>query len=256
MRICLHDRQMITEFLQQDPGLYLYMLGDLDDFYWPHTSWYGWQEDHQLHALALLYSGDDLPVLLAFGHQAMAKLLKSLKPLLPRRFYCHLTPGLESQLSEWHLKPGGRHYRMLLKDHSKLCQDQRAVLLHPQDSESLIAFYQEAYPHNWFNPRMLATGQYMGIKQGPDWQAVAGVHVYAPEKNVAALGNIAVLPACRGQGLGRSITGTVCQQLLKTLKTIGLNVHSENTIAIKTYQSLGFEIVAEYDEWMASIEAH
>jgi ribosomal protein S18 acetylase RimI-like enzyme len=64
------------------------------------------------------------------------------------------------------------------------------------------------------------------------------------------VGNITTLPACRGQGLGTAITARVCRELLKTTGTIGLNVRADNAPAIHCYRKLGFEQVAEYEEWM------
>ena len=255
MRICLHDKQQIESFLKQDPGLYLYLLGDLDDFFWPHTSWYGWTQA-QLGAIALLYAGDELPVLLALGRDttAPAALLQSLTALLPRRFYTHLSPGLESELQpDWSLSGGNLHYRML-QQHPERLQDfpcPEAQLLGPADLPALAELYATAYPDNWFNPRMLATGQYLGIYRQEQLQAVAGVHVYAPQQGVAALGNIAVRPESRGEGWGTRLTAALCLQLGQQVELIGLNVHAENTAALRCYQKLGFEIQAEYREWMA-----
>ena len=41
----LSDRGRIEDFLRADAGLHLYELGDLDDFFWPRTTWCGWQSD-------------------------------------------------------------------------------------------------------------------------------------------------------------------------------------------------------------------
>lgn len=254
MQICLHDPAVIEDFLRQNTGLYLYLLGDLDDFYWRHTSWYGWQENDGLKALALLYTGDSLPVLLALGQDRMPELLNALEPLLPRRFYCHLSPGLEPHLKAWKLSGGEHHYRMLLTQPEKLAelpQSSRAEGLSRAEQAEIEAFYQAAYPHNWFNARMLASGQYLGLRKAQQLVAIAGVHVYAPAQGVAALGNIAVSPAERGQGLAAEVTGALCRQLQQSVKAIGLNVHAANTPALRCYARLGFEICAEYQEWMA-----
>ena len=53
---------------------------------------------------------------------------------------------------------------------------------------------------------MLETGKYFGIRREGILVSVAGIHVYSPEYDVAALGNITTHPDFRGQGLGRKVT--------------------------------------------------
>ncbi|PKL75424.1 MAG: GNAT family N-acetyltransferase [Candidatus Melainabacteria bacterium HGW-Melainabacteria-1] len=253
MRICLHDRQQISAYLKLNPGLNLYLTGDLDDFFWPHTSWYGWWAEDQLQAVALLYSGDDLPVLLALGGEAMPQLLAALRPLLPKRFYAHLGPAYEQVLApDWRLSGGEPHLRMLLTHPEQLTSScPEAEVAGPDDLAGLQALYAEAYPHNWFNSRMLKTGHYLGVRRDGQWLAVAGVHVFAPQQGVAALGNITVHPQWRNQGWGSRLTAALCRRLLQHVELIGLNVHAANQPAIRCYQKLGFEVVAEYWEWTA-----
>lgn len=253
MRVCLHDRERIAACLQRQADLQLYLLGDLDGFFWPHTTWYGWLQADQLTAVALLYSGDELPVLLALG-EGQAPLLQQLEALLPGRFYCHLSPGLEDVLGAYRRLSGGeRHYRMVLSDAAKGADlgCEQAEVLSEADLPALEALYRQAYPHNWFNPRMLATGQYLGLREAGELLAVAGVHVYAPERGVAALGNITVHPHWRSRGWGARLTAELCRRLAPTTPLIGLNVHADNAPALRCYVRLGFEIRGEYREWMA-----
>lgn len=50
----LKDRGEIEGFLRGDPALHVYSIGDLDDFFWPHTTWFGWEEEEKLTAVFLL----------------------------------------------------------------------------------------------------------------------------------------------------------------------------------------------------------
>lgn len=88
----VHDRAELAELLGRDPGLHAYELGDLDDFYWPYTTWYRLGE-----LAALVYHGGGTPVLLALDRSdptgRLPELLTALVPLLPRRFEAHLSPG-------------------------------------------------------------------------------------------------------------------------------------------------------------------
>ncbi|MFD0818713.1 hypothetical protein ACFQ0D_10415, partial [Micromonospora zhanjiangensis] len=56
----VHDRAELAELLGRDPGLHAYELGDLDDFFWPYTTWYRHRD-----SVALLYHGTSEPTLIA-----------------------------------------------------------------------------------------------------------------------------------------------------------------------------------------------
>lgn len=94
--VALHEKDEIAAFLGRDPAPHLYAIGDLDDFFWPYTSWYALRDGGPVTQLALLYFGTDLPVLLAYAadpSEEMGDLLRSLLPLLPRRLYAHCRRG-------------------------------------------------------------------------------------------------------------------------------------------------------------------
>jgi hypothetical protein len=38
--VMLHDKGEIEAFLRRDVSLHIYEIGDLDDVFWPHTTWY------------------------------------------------------------------------------------------------------------------------------------------------------------------------------------------------------------------------
>jgi hypothetical protein len=50
----LHDKPTIFNFLKEDIGLQLYLIGDLDDFFWSKTIWYSLTEADTIKAIALL----------------------------------------------------------------------------------------------------------------------------------------------------------------------------------------------------------
>ena len=247
------DEQTLLEFLCQDAALHVYELGDLDPFFWPHTRWFGWR-DHGLQAVCLLYAGA-MPTLLAHPGpgqaESMARLLAALDPMLPDRVHAHLSLGLLDGLAAgWHPRSSARMLKMQLTDPARLegIDTARVVPVTPADLDAIRDFYRDSYPANWFDPRMLETGHYRGIREGADWCAVAGVHVYSPRYGVAALGNIVTAPAHRGRGLGRAVTAAVCRALLQTTAVIGLNVHVDNAAARACYDRLGFAPVVELDE--------
>lgn len=255
------DKNALEAYLRRYPQLNYYHLGDLDNFFWPDTRWYTTQEGPAITALALLYTAAEPEVLLAILNQnreQLGGLLENLIPNLPDQVYAHLSPGMETLFeSRYSLEHHGEHYKMTLTQPEALDEiDTASVIpLNETDLLRLEALYQAAYPGNWFNPRMLQTGQYVGIQdeQGT-LQCAAGVHVYSPAYQVAAVGNITTLPSQRGRGLATAATAGLCKQLLQSVNLIGLNVRTDNLPAIRSYQHAGFTISGIYHEWMLSRE--
>lgn len=252
--ICLHDRARIGAFLRRDAPLHLYALGDLDDFFWPHTLWYGLEEDGELQQLILGYLTDTLLVVHALTggplHQ-LRELLVRVRPLLPPRIYAHVSPGAGEALTEHYRgEPHGTYDKMLLVEPARLAQIDAAQVerLDEGDLDDLLALYAASYPGNWFDPRMLATGHYYGLREGRQLVSVAGVHVYSPEQRVAALGNIVTHPAARGRGHATLVTARLCRELFSSVQQIGLNVRADNAAAIACYRRLGFARIASYEE--------
>jgi RimJ/RimL family protein N-acetyltransferase len=251
------DKNKLERRLRLAPDLNLYHLGDLDDFFWPDTRWFARVDGEEITALALLYSGENPPVLLAIDDRddgETAALLVDLIPDLPGRVYAHLSPGLIDPFrSRYAVHHHGAHFKMSLIDPIKLERwDTSAVIpLGVEDLPRLRRLYSAAYPGSWFNPRMLKTGQYMGIESNKGrLVAVAGVHVYSQQYRVAALGNITTLPDHRRKGLSTLVTAGCCKRLLADVNLIGLNVRGDNEAAIRTYRKVGFDVVGEYNEWM------
>jgi RimJ/RimL family protein N-acetyltransferase len=257
--IFLHDKRQIETFLLKHRHLNFYHLGDLDDFFWPYTTWYALQEGGEIKALNLFYSGIDPAVLLGIvneNFEEMAALLENSLPLLPSNFYSHLSPGLEKVLEiDYYIEHHGEHYKMNLIDVAALeeIDTSEVIPLTTEDLDELNSLYRSNYPGNWFDPRMLETGQYVGIRgDGDELVSAAGIHVYSPEYKIAALGNITTRLEKRGQGLGTAVSAGLCKHLLPTVDVIGLNVRSDNTAAIRVYEKIGFEIVGTYHEWMVT----
>ncbi|MBI2392697.1 MAG: GNAT family N-acetyltransferase [Deltaproteobacteria bacterium] len=277
--VLLHDRATILAALSGHRALHVYAIGDLDDFFFPYTSWFAREEAGEVRQIVLLYTGGTLPVVLAIAGDRvdeLTALLRSMLPVLPRSFYLHVTPGAAAALeNDYRLTSHGRHRKMALVEPGRLAnvepgrlanvepgrlanvepgrlanvQPSTAVALMPADREEVEAFYADAYPENWFDPRMLETERYVGVRVDGALASVAGVHVYSRAMRVAALGNVATMPAFRGRGLGAVVTAALCRRLLSECDTIGLNVHADNEAAIRLYQRLGFALVGDYEEY-------
>jgi len=169
--------------------------------------------------------------------------------LLPNEFYAHLSPGLidffgKQNIEEYY----GFNYKMALRLPPVEIEDENIRRLTTEDLPIIQDFYSIAYPHNWFDNRMLETEKYFGYFIDSKLVGISGIHVYSAEYKVAALGNIATHPDYRGKQIGFKLTSMLCYDLSKTVDFIGLNVKSDNEFAIRCYQKIGFEIIGNYDE--------
>ena len=252
--ITLTDRDAIEKYLRRDTPLNIYLIGDLDDFFWPHTTWYASMSGVEIEALALLYRPSGLPTLIVLingDRERAVELLQNLAPSLPDKVYAHLSPGIESALaSSFNLEHHGEHSKMILRlpDALNSVASRQSVPLSIHDEEEILAFYRAAYPGNWFDARMLETGHYWGVRIDGRMAAAGGVHVCSAKYRVAALGNIATHSDFRGRGLAGDVTASICRKLLNEVDEIGLNVKSDNIPAISCYRRLGFETTAVYHE--------
>lgn len=258
----MHDKDTIETFLRGNVFLNIYSLGDLDDFFWPYTTWYALTDSTGIRAIALIYTGGSLPCLHALAEDDKAvyteELLRCLIGILPRLFHAHLISGSESILAErYHFRPFGRHDRMALTDKSLLTDidTSEAEGLSMSNLDEIMSLFEKAYPGNYFEPRMLETKQYYGIRQSGALVSVAGVHVYSARYRVAALGNITTHPDYRGRGYGRIAAARACKSLLSEIEHISLNVQAGNTSAIRCYEKLGFEAIGSFGEFEAELKA-
>lgn len=252
--VCLHSKVQIEAFLRRYPFLHLYLIGDLDEFFWGYTTWYALLNQRQVEQLVLLYTGTSLPVLLGLTEEPrlMKELLQSIAHLLPKRFYAHLSGDVATVLADdYQIESHGLHYKMALTNIRRLdsVDSTDVIQLSVADTDELEDLYRLAYPGNWFEPRMLETGHYYGIRQNQRLISVAGVHVYSQQYKVAALGNITTHPQFRGQELAKVVCAKLCQVLLQKVEHIGLNVKADNKSAIACYTKLGFEAIATYEEY-------
>jgi len=253
--INLCDKKPLAEYFRKDPFLHLYSLGDLDDFFWLKTTFYGVLTGKSVDKVVLVYHGGAMPVLLALSEpgQLEKEYINQLIQLLPDQFYAHLNPGLEELFSsKYTISDYGGHYKMGLQDPSRIekVNTENTCPLTEIDLEEIQSLYQSSCPDNAFDPRMLLTGQYIGYRRDSRLLSIGGVHVYSLAYRVAALGNITTHPEYRNQGLGRAVTAQLCLSLQENVDIIGLNVKQDNSAALSLYQSLGFEISAEYGEFL------
>jgi len=252
----LRDKKIIESHFRKNTDLNLYQIGDLDDFFWEYTDWYALSAGDELKQIILLYFGTDLPVIMALCDRElneMKSLLNKITSYLPKKFYSHLSEGLAEVLEKTYNYAGhGKYLKMSLRKENLNCElkDTNVKRLTVSDLDSVKEFYSESYPDNWFDKRMLETGKYFGYFVEGKIAGISGIHVYSPLYKVAALGNITTHPFHRGKSICTMLTSVLCKDLFKTVDKIGLNVHSENKAAIRSYEKVGFKITGKYEEYM------
>ncbi len=250
----------LEAYLRQDSLLHLYGLGDLDPRFRERTTWYTRAGNGRLEAAALLYRAVDPPALLALAAppaKALGLLLHEALPSLPAQMQCHLSPGLGDVLAcRYRLSAGQPHLKMGLLHPRRLgdMPDVGVMQLTEADGDALMDLYRIAYPDNAYDPDLVATGCFRGIRLDGQLVSAAGVHVYSETYRVAALGSVATHPLYRGRGLARAATAALCRDLLDRVDHIGLNVRADNRSAIACYRALGFETTHHYTELLASDE--
>jgi hypothetical protein len=94
----LTGKDEIYAYLGLNPALQIYCIGDLDDFFFPYTTWYGLYDEEQIRSLALLYSGMETPTLLLF-HEKWQQLwqgaVTSFKTTSATQVLCSSEPGTD-----------------------------------------------------------------------------------------------------------------------------------------------------------------
>lgn len=253
--VSVHDKDVITSFMMQDPLANVLAVGDLDDFFWPSTVWYGWEEDGQLIDIALVYIGAGLPVLLCFADTQAAHtqaFCAALQTVIPSSVYTHLYPGVDRYFADqFRMVPHGRHHKMSLEhlDWTSDVDIADTKLLTSQDLDALSRLFQASYPGNFFDPRMLETEMYYGVWEGEQLVSVAGIHVYSEAYDVACIGNVTTHPDFRSRGLATKVLARLIIAMQGHIKHITLNVKADNAPAIHTYEKLGFVRIRDYDEY-------
>jgi len=180
----VHEKDEIEAFLRKDVPLHIYELGDLDDFYWPHTIWYAMRESGKMLALVIVYTAEELPAILALCDgkdvSIYGELMRSISHLIPIRFYLHGTPGIEKVLSHsYGLTPIGAHHRMLIKNAAPLAGVNTSSVspFSIGDIEELIAFYELSYPGYNLSMSLVKVDMYWGVKKDSRIVSAGGVHV-------------------------------------------------------------------------------
>ena len=256
----IRDRARIEQFFRRDERAHIYPLGDLDEYFWPDTTWFALETDGGLSALALLLEGLRLPVFYAVcppGHEPTQELLERLETSLPPKFYGNLGPHLQTSLARrYRFEHIGTYFKMFLEEYAAAGREEAlsTVRLTSSHLTELQRFYDhEAYlpeeaAGRFFEPYMLERWPYYAVREQGRLVSAGGVHLVSDRYGVAALGNIATRPDRRRQGFGRQIPQALCQALIPRVPLIGLIVDVRKHTAIRCYERLGFRMHCRYQE--------
>lgn len=246
------DKEALLRHFKKDPVLFGYHIGDLDDFYFHNCKW-AVRDEREIEEAVLIYTGLDTPTVLAFGlDDRFNDFLSTILPELPDRFYSHYQKGSREVFNRAFINKNlGSHLKMKLASndyHSYLEDDPEVTRLNKSHKQDLLKFYEQSYPGNYFDDRMLETGKYFGRIMDGEIVCVSGVHVHSDEFKISVLGNITTHPEYRGKGLATAVTAKLVKELRDNGNMVALNVNKDNAAAIKCYRKLGFEIYCEYEE--------
>lgn len=256
------NKRELEEFFLKRPEAHIYALADLEEPFWSHVDAFVAEEKGRVVAAAFLFDMLKAPILYCIAEpedQAAFRLLKAIASKVPSSCFGHLGLGLADAIGRKYDSLGTINKMQLVQPTAP--EEERGIvteLLSSEHVEELAAFYEtSAYREGdkgggFFEPFMLEIGPYFGVRDGDELVAAGGVHVRSPRYKAAALGNVAVAPACRGRGLGTAITWSICDFLSREIETIGLNVHTRNPSARSCYENLGFQRVLQYEEVIIS----
>jgi RimJ/RimL family protein N-acetyltransferase len=246
------DRAELLALYARDRDAHPYGIADLEQ-YWDVSRW--WRRDDAVVGLVEL-PGSPLPVGYAIAPGSSSTTLQLLEDLsthglLPPRLVITGPRGLARRLAPgYHAERTSPYLKLALPTSAPPIPADRDA--RPLGSDDLTALYRlfatDPAAGDFFHPGLLDTGCYLGLEVAGELAAAAGVHVLDTVNGVAAVGNVVTAPAHRGRGLGRRVTGAVCNELRQQVDTIGLNVAPDNHAARRVYERLGFVEVLGFEE--------
>lgn len=238
----LTDPHHIRSILRRDPAWSVYALGDLAPAMFAKTQWFG-------PDLSLVLRDFGTSILFAIGTRGIREALEHATSPMHLQVqrdaldevsrHADVQDVREMSRMVWHGPPqGGRHIHP-----ERHLNAGPAVRLGADDVPALQQLYADGdatgESPDFFYPSMVSDGVFFGFYEERQLVAAAGTHLFAPEEDAVAIGNIYTMRERRGRGLGRLVTTAVIEAV-KNIGTVGLNVRADNPAALHLYESLGF----------------
>lgn len=235
----LSNKDEILAFLQQDRIYAAYAIGDLESSLFTQCQWFGAEDDGEMQALALFFTGLNPPALFSMGNTDGLTAILALA-LQPKRAYftCraeHL-PVVEAY---YDLDEIEHMFRMAIVPADFHSFPGPTVKLDLSHLDALRRLYQLG-GGDAFASYQLRDGVYYGVEVNGQLVSAAGTHLVSPTFGVAAVGNIFTHPNYRRRGYATACTSHVVEEPLAQGLNVVLNVNRENAEAIGIYERLGF----------------
>ena len=237
----------------------IFGLCDLDSGEHSRTRWIALEENGEVLSLLLIYSTDKEPFVLLHGPAAEAFTLFDMsKGVLPRRSYLSIAMPLapKPEIAGARMALHANYIRMVPGAQTARKHGRRElVALTPADTGRIrhLLFDRRAHPDAWFDERSLRSGLYRGWVENGELLGVVGVQAASKEYRVAVIGNLAVLPAARGKGIGRILMETVADELKGRGWQSAFNVLPDNATAIALYTKMGCQTAGTVTEFEVTL---
>jgi ribosomal protein S18 acetylase RimI-like enzyme len=243
----LSDKEQILSFLQQDRLYAAYAIGDLEPSLFAHCQWFGAENDGQVKALALFFTGLNPSALFTMRDtDGLAAILASaLRP--ERAYFTCREKHLPVVRAFYALDEVEEMLRMAITPADFRPVAGQTIKLDISHLDALRQLYQLG-GGDAFAPYQLRDGVYYGVEVGGQLVSVAGTHLVSPAFGVAAVGNISTHPNHRRRGYATACTSHVLEELLTQGLDVVLNVNLKNAEAIRVYERLGFRRYCPYIE--------
>ncbi len=243
----LTDKKQILAFLQRDRIYAAYAIGDLEPSLFAQCQWFGAENDGEIHALALFFTGLQPPALFAMGDSdGVAAILAS--ALQPKRAYFTCpAEHLPVVAASYALDEVEEMFRMAIASADFQPVSGATIKLNVSNLDALRQLYRLG-GGDAFAPYQLRDGVYYGVEADGHLVSAAGTHLVSPSFGVAGVGNIFTHPNHRRRGYGTACTSQVVEELLAQNLNVVLNVNRENAEAIGIYERLGFRRDCPYIE--------
>ena len=237
----------VRELLRRDPVWCAYALGDLAPRRAGFCEWFVRGE-----SVALLYHEFDPPILFAAGDP-------SVLDAMPHQGPCHLQVPQAGFVERFDLEWQRPMRRLgLARADFRLRNGSGAEPLTAAHEAEIRELYRdgvEAHEEpDFFMGSQLQDGTFFGVRDPETGRlaAAGGTHLYSDSESVATIGNVYTRRSHRSLGYGTAVTSAIATNLAsRGIETIALNVKSQNVVAIRIYEQLGFRFRCDYLEAFA-----